>query len=533
MTTFSLLLVFLTGGELLTSWAGAPPTDLASFLEPVPALQRMEVDVEEEGLIDVISVPPEAEMQQAFANLSSDDHVAREQAGRTIRQAGEAARPMLERKAASDDAEVAAAAGTLLEELNDGALYTKRILAVRALEQMESHRALPALKDLAEHARGTQQPTLAAAALDAVSVINRGEPLRPAGQKVLKDLCQHLPPEVRVCILAEMVTGARPFRFSSIIEMQREFFKSSEPLLANAGLTHEQAVERLKDVEEHDLIKTVSAIGNLRIDALAVLYSDSWAAKTKDLSGWVWIVKGLYEPARVQRLPPGEHMRDVQGVPVLPGGGFALALVDEHTIVMIFGGESEESTVELMGRVLSSLRGGPETGMSPAVEDALSQFQRDDVEEVRAAMAGHMMLNSKAKLRRDLQTRMDSIEPDEPDWPSVHKAALKLLHSSLDLHSFTGYMTHSGDIMIEAQANDARKAAAVETDLQELDHAVLRMAERVCRAQWLKPVFYHLRESALETEQRDGEIHVEVSLGQLWERYMMVICVESKMFMAD
>ncbi|MFP4027722.1 MAG: hypothetical protein ACLFWL_08025 [Candidatus Brocadiia bacterium] len=153
---------------LATNITGAPPGDLASFLEPTETLQTMQITTNQENLLNLLDAGPDTENA-----------------------------------------------------------YVKKLLAIRALEKMKVEKAIPQLQKIA---RG-DDITLSDAAAQAIAVIEGKDLPRPDRKKVLQTLSKNVPADIGFVLCTVLTNKSRGKKLQYHFDMMRKNLPTLDKLL--------------------------------------------------------------------------------------------------------------------------------------------------------------------------------------------------------------------------------------------------------------------------------------------------------------
>jgi hypothetical protein len=535
-----IMMALLMGGELITGVLQEPPRDLASLIEPVPALEQMQQPTDEDALIALLDVEPqegpdEKALRQAVEELAHREFAVREKAAEKLRRAGPAARPFLKEAARSDDPEVRLTAREILGELNKQQQaaqrvdmgYTRKLLAVRALEQMKSTKALPALKKLAE----SDDITLSAAAADAVAVIGGGKPERPSGMEAMKAIAHRLPSDTALLAIGEFVTGARTITLTDLAEEISKEADGSEAFYQAMGTTaaHMKAsLQSMKGVGATHLVQVLGMAGNIRVDAAAMVFPDNWSDNPDHV--WIaWVLHGLYDPERLGSALARDYggnngFRKIDGVPVYGKRWDPhIALVDRNTLAIVIGDVGDQDLVA--GPIVRSLKAEPREELSPAAAEAMAQFERPNV---RIGLGARMFLSPDllAEGRRELAQEIDraAARQDTDLDDRLGLAGMRTVAALLEMEELSGYMTTDGTIELTGRANDAAAATDLSMALKGLNDVFVDTAKGLAEGmdEELKGMFADMQKGPMQTASEGRKVSAGGTLEGVLEHISML-----------
>jgi hypothetical protein len=223
---------------------------------------------------------------------------------------------------------------------------------------------------------------------------------------------------------------------------------------------------------------------------------------------WIaWVMKGLYDPERLGRVfaanMNADDYREVLGVPVW-GGHYDphFALVDRHTLAIV---AAPSDCMEAAERaVIDALKGEPAEELLPVAEQALAQFEQEDV-KVRMGAAGRMFLGADllAGVRADLARWRQRANPAEQDIDDrLEFASLHMIAAMLDLESASGCMTYDGEIKLTGTAHDAPAATEVTMSIKGMNDVFADLAKKMTEGadDGMKDMLEDLQKGPLEAD---------------------------------
>jgi len=488
--SFKFLVLILFSGGVLNQLNQAPPRDLASLVSPKTALRQLSVPDDEASLIALIRTrgKPSLEehaLRRAIADLGAEEARTRQNAAKRLLAAGPVARPYIEEAARSDDPEVRLTARELLQKLKAAKAsmagdteYVKKLYAVRALEEMKSRKAIPALEAMAKG----RDITLRAAAAEALAAIRGDEVKRPSGVETLKWVSERLPKDVGFVGLLDLERNrrARTIRDS----LKAAFQKQGKPAPA-VGLGLPQIQEMLGMLEE-GVPRLLALTGNIRVDSVTMLSSERLGERR---AGYIaWVFKGLWDPARLRAACAGNLTgeMEVSGHKVFferYGGAFCFP--DEHTAVISVGpGRDGEHIREVVEALSGKRTGGPPRHLAWA-------FERVGKGKERLAAAGKLSEMQKVMLKEELGrevARMKArIAQNARPHRQVELAACEMLLRLADVAQFSGRLTPEGKVVLQGECARKESAEKLGKSLIGLEEQIRALA--VAELQQMPPQF--------------------------------------------
>lgn len=405
--SFLLLCVLLVGGDALQ----APPRDLLSLLDAQAALVRMGAPVDEDGLMAILSEQPDA------VGL-------------------------------------------------EGVPYVRKLLAIRALEQMNSCRAVPTLEAVA----AGQDVTLCDAAAEAIAAIRCQKGPRPSGSEALKGIARLIPDDAGFVLVADWERGSCDATLGARLKAAGRGLgnNASAFMGAHPGEPTTQA--------EKVILDALGQAGNFRLDALAVVCSNDLGAST----GYVCaIVKGLYDPSRMakacQTVMTRRSTFQTHTVYYEPSGP-AVCLLDERTAVVSFGPGDEAAH---MFRALTGILAERHT---PA-PSAAKAFEIIAEQNVRFAVSGALSKGQREEIRNALGPQVERLKVrSAPLDHQLGLAACEAVFGLAEAGRFAGRLAIGGDFAVTVSCPDAQAAAGLGTCLSGVQklgrQVVLQRVER-------------------------------------------------------
>ena len=486
MGVFSL--VFLAGfifPEVLQN----PPRDLASLVRVESALAQLGVKTDEANLIALLQKVQtggvdEAALQQAVADLAAEEFETRRQARDTLKSAGAAARPYLEKAAKSDDPEVRLAAGNLLRGLDarrarpgmDEA-YLKRLFAIRMLEKMKSKNALPALRSVAEG----NDITLAGAAREAIAVI-QGEAF-PAQEtrKWIEALSARLPADTGFVALLRLDRNRRDAAFVELMQKMMKD-KAIQTLMGSSGMPPDMTP--MFDRAERGLIEAIGLAGNIRVDAVATISSNEL---TDGDEGYIaWVFRGFWDPARVRKAFASGMSKEatIAGRRVLYSGySPALCVVDAKTAVFSMSDRKDASHIAPVLKALTAERGEHKTPahVLPAFKLVLKDGRQLGAAGALSERQKRLMRAEFASALKRAEARAGAAQTPER---KMKLAWLRLMMNLADANQFTADLDEKGTLTLTAEANEEKAAKVLHAALDQIQEG---MREQMAGAQGRMP----------------------------------------------
>jgi len=265
------LFLLVLGADLMAT----PPRDLASFLDPLVALEQLQVAADETNLINVLSEQgtPPADGEQGDV------------------------------------------------------LYVKKLFALRALEQKKSKAALGALDKMAKGG----DVTLRGAAAQAAAAIRGERTPRPSGAESLKRLASLVPENAGFVVALDHERDSRGITGREYLEMSKRRHGRE------AGLLEFAAMEEALPHTEKGILQALAAAGNVRVDAAVIVFSRDLGERTGYMCAIIGGLYDPERMAKVCRERfPGQCQFQTHTVYYEPGGP-AVCLLDEQTAVLSLG----------------------------------------------------------------------------------------------------------------------------------------------------------------------------------------------------
>lgn len=477
MSFLGLLLLF--GGKALPDFMNSPPRDLAALLAPEAVLQQMEVETEGDAALIALlegeepaEEPGDAALEQAIKDLGSADFAVRQAAAGKLREAGPAAKPLLQQATRSEDPEVRLSAEEILGELmlqeqkarvQGDREYVRKLYAIRLLEQRRSQEALPALRKVV----AGEDLTLADAAHQAIGAIT-GEEATQEVEPLADRLRGFVPVHAGFVMLTRLPRPTEDAEAKTLDDYLAPIFQQANAAMPGMMDPEDQA-EALSEAK-NGLLEVIAAAGNIRVDGAMLILSDDLGLN--DNAYGALVVKGFWDAKRVRAAlqKTTDQVREIAGQQVY-GGRFepAVCVPDVSTFIVTFGDAEEAGH---MARFLSAVETPPEqlaAHVAPAFElltetkglaaaGALSEGQRA---EIRAEMQGELQ-------RKQQQAPMDAED-------QLEKAGAELFLSLADVERYEGVASPGEELLIVAVAADEAaatrlqgQAVAVKTALQAM-----------------------------------------------------------------
>jgi len=403
MTSLTVILALLFGWDVLE----APPRDLASLVDPVVALEQMGVNTDEQSLIAVLEEGPATD---EATWLPGDD------------------------------------------------AYAKRLFAMRRLGRIRSRRAVAAFREIL----GGEDPTLREMARRALAAQELADYERPTGTDSLAGLAEMVPADVGFAVALDLERGSKVITFEDCFASLRAKLGKGADALFGGPERIEQTVARADEI----ILRAVSLVGNVRLDALALAFSEDLGPD----QGYVCaLLKGLYDPARAARaLQATFGTRETEGQTVFyRKGGPALCLLDETTAVVSFGpGENAEH----MERVLKGMAARRGRELPPPAAPAFRLVRR---QQARMAFSGTLSAAQKAKLKQQAEAALRELQGDEAgSQRPLRWAVYRLILAIADVDMFAGHSERGGQIVVSADCTDPDGAQALQAALSNLEQVL-------------------------------------------------------------
>jgi hypothetical protein len=251
---------------------------------------------------------------------------------------------------------------------------------------------------------------------------------------------------------------------------------------------------------------------------------------------WVgWVLKGVYDPERLERLLKStiarngqEVHREIHGVPVYGDRWDPhIALVDEHTLAIVIGDVEDQGQVA--EPLLRALTAESNDELAPAVQDALAQFERQNV---RIGAGGRMFLSPDllAEGRRELQQEVGRHANDQDGDldDKLELAAIRMARAMLELESARGYMTNDGKVTITADAGDNVDATAMAVALNGMNDVFVDTAKKLTEGapEAMREMFGQMQEGPIEATAQNGSVTLKTELPTLMEHITMLVYSE-------
>jgi HEAT repeats len=489
MTGMSFLMLLLLGGGTLDSVLQAPPGDLASLLTPKQVLEAAVVQTDEGTLIALASrgqteVPGMEAIRKAAADLGAADFRTRKAAKDTLSNAGAAAKDMLQEAAQSDDPEVHVTAQELLrsiagkareEERSGDAEYLKRLYAIRALGEMKSQKAVPALKAAVDDV----DPTIRDAAASALAAIAGKPAPRPDARKLLASMAPRLPQNLSLVAMLDMTSGSKPVTLAKAFAMLAAEM-AKQPTLPGvpADEVQRELVQTLPG-SRAELQRLIGKAGNMRVDAVTMIMPTQWnleGDRHENADVYIaWIIQGLCSPKRLRaalasRRGIQKRALDSGRIVLYGRREFAICVLDENTVLWAVGpgrdGRFIDSIVaqltrQVEGRRVATPLAAKTLGLLKPEGTRLAVATLPDklfapafLPEVQKELTGEI---ERTRNRPNFETRHDK---------KLETAFFELVLQSLTAYSLTGRLHVKGAVELKAQFADAEATKKLNTALE-------------------------------------------------------------------
>ena len=488
--SFKFLVLILFSGGVLNQLNQAPPRDLASLVPAKTALRQLGVPDDEASLIALMATSgkvtlEEHALRQAIADLGAEEGRIRRDATKRLLAAGPVARPYLEQAARSDDPEIRLTAREALQKLNavkasiqGDTEYVKKLYAIRALEEMKSKKAIPALEAMAKG----RDITLRAAAAEAMAQIRGDEVKRTSGMETLKWASERLPKDAGFVGLLDF---ERNRRARTIREFLKAAFQKGEKDAPAIDLGMAQ-IEEMLSLLEQEVPRLLALTGNIRVDSVTMLSSDRLGERR---AGYVaWVFKGLWDPTRLRAACAGNLTGEIQvsGHKVFferYGGAFCFP--DEHTAVISVGpGRNGEHIRDVLEALSAKRAGGPPKHLAWA-------FERMGQGKERLAAAGKLSEMQKALLKEELEGEVARMKARIARNPRPHRqielAACEMLIELADVAQFSGLLTPKGQVVLKGECAHKESAEKLSKSLGALEEQMRALA--AAQLQQMPPQF--------------------------------------------
>ncbi len=474
-----LFLMLFAGSSIFRGLLDAPPRDFASLLHPKKVLEQLQVQTDEASLIALLAPEDKVKigkdhMARATADLGSRDPTVRRRAREILEAAGENAIPHLEKARESEDVEVRETAKELLakvEKQRQAAIqnntdYLKKLMAIRALEQMKSKAALPALKQLADGG----DPTLSDAAANAVRIINGQAVQRPKGADTIKAVMARLPANAGFVATVDLERASRTQTIDVLLEALEKEAGKDPQMQAMVGQFGNVTMEI-----EKGLVKGLGQIGNVRIDSITMLASTDLG--TARHAGYVaWIFKGLHDPAMVANAIKAENSRikerQYKKQTVLFQSDIAFCSPDKNTLIIAVSEANDGSQIH----PILDAWGGPEKKVDPTLKPA---FDSVIAGRSRLAAAGSLSAAQKQLIKNELGANLAGIKQRMQNNPrpehAMEVAGFEMILEQLKVDRYFGYLDKDAQVIIESICPDADSARTVAAKVNALDRTLRDM----------------------------------------------------------
>jgi hypothetical protein len=472
-----LIMALLSSFTFIQGVVDAPPRDFASLLQAKAVLEQMNVTTDEATLITLIATDAtvkigEMRLKQAINDLQSEDRQARKMAEMLLDAAGDAAIPHLEKAVKSTDPEVKVTAQNLLRgiqqkrmaEARNNTGYVKKLMAIRALQDMKSKNALPALAVIAKGGN----PTLSDAAQTAVAIINGQEPKRTTGAATLKQVMTRLPMNVGFVAVLDMEKGSNPRTINAFVaDIQKQLEAEKNPQAKQVAPMMAAMMPQI----QKGMVQAIGMTGNIRIDSITVLTTaDMATGPGNDDGAAAFIFKGLHDPAMMtnllkqnRRIKEMKYKKDT----VLYQHDVAFCSVDKNTFVIAVSEANDGSQIYAF---LDAWHEQPNKilPMHKVAFDAVIAGKG------RLAVGGAMSDAQKAISRPEIQRELQRMKnrPNRGPEHAVQVAMLDMVVAAIDAKSYVGHIDPKLSIVIEATCKDAADAKAMADKLTKMDKAM-------------------------------------------------------------
>ena len=458
MSLFEAILYLYFGADLAAGLVKAPPRDLASLLSPRAALAEMKAPADEDSLLALLGgAAGVKDLAKMTRDLGSDAYKDRKRAAAALLSAGPAALPYLKKAGGSDDPEVRLTARELMAKLEKRGgregqtdrAYAKRLFAIRALQQMKSRKAIPALRRLCKDA----DATLADAARRALADLEGGKPTRPSGLETLKEVRRRLPADIAAVAFADLTRNAGWASLRERVDASPKTpgFPSLKPALEKA---------------EREVLGLVSRAGNIRIDSVTVTLSKSASLRSATM---IWVFKGLCDPDRlrpeIKRAFPRRYRSSGHMLFADSRRRRYVCVVDSHTAVYVQSSNRREAR-QWMDVFVFRLTGKPEQAAPGFAKRAIESLAKRPARVV----AGAVFDEQARREWRETQERATETwktAPKEQD-PEFGMAMARALGSLANITGFSARMDLKGEVSVEARCPDGDKAGLTAAALAKL-----------------------------------------------------------------
>ena len=467
-------LLLLVSGDFLVRFLNAPPRDLAALVQPQVVLQQAGVEVKEDVLIALVEVPKKdvldhAALALAAADLGAEAYQVRQRAVETLRKAGAAAKPYLEKASTSDDPEIRLTVAELLRALKKAKApsdegdrtYVKRLLAIRMLEQLRSRKALPALRQVAAGA----DLTLADAARQAMALIQGAGAPAVAARRAADEVSGMVSENVGFIALLDISRGRQDGTLRQYVEAA---LKDKDP--RSLGVRDPSHLDQWLGRMEKGVVAIIARCGNARVDWVAMVTSGDLGAERR--RGYVaWVFKGFWDPARLRKAcaqAMRQQMTVGERVVFHNGHGPAVCIFDERTAVISIGdGRDGEHMRQFLEELPARGKGRIPAHAGPALKMVAGG-------QVRLAASGALSDGQRAELRREIQQEIQRIEQRIQQGrkrgdTDLILAACRMLLDLTGVDAFSAHVGPGGKLIAQARCPENAPAAALHKSLTTVE----------------------------------------------------------------
>ena len=359
-------LVFVCGVVMLLFLP--PMRDLASLVDAEAALQRLEVQTDEQSLLALLQETEGTADRSVAASPAPDSTIVQKL------------------------------------ELQKDYGCVKKLFAIRMLEQMKSRKAIPVLKSMAQ----SRDVTLRDASAQAIAVIEGKEIPCHDGKASLRMFATIVPEDAEFVLALDCTQGRRERTVSEYLNLLETNLRG---LTARLGGDGQEALERIEDA----LIDALSVVGNVRIDSLTIF---SLPGSGGERGHHCLALAGFYDPGRVGKacgaVFDSQRTWDRGTVFHTGGDGFrpAVWLLDDDMVLIYVGLSPEKKNLDHLLAGLKTDGVAPAPGLSqPAMQIVLNTPARI------AASWRPSDSNRKAlamKVHQTVQMKMQSLQARPP-----------------------------------------------------------------------------------------------------------------------
>jgi len=469
------LIMLVCSGGVLDNALQTPPGDLASLLTPTGVLESLQTPMDEDALIEITSqgrveAPGMDAIRKAAKDLGAADFRTRKAARDTLREAGPLATELLQEAAKSDDPEVRLSAQELLRDMAGKAQardrggdsdYVKRLFAIRALGDMKSQKAVPALKLAVKDTDATIRDA-ARSALAAIA----GKPLpRPDARKLLASMATRLPHNLSLVAMLDLTSGAKPITLGKVFEMMTEAAgqQPAQPRMP-FGRGIERMLNQMQPRSYTGLRRLIGTAGNMRVDAVTMIISDNWSFEDEDnpTAYIAWIFQGLCSP---ERLTATLTMNTRLQKRALPGGqtvlydrhDFGICILDANAVIWAIGPGAECLYMDRIVKELHTERNAPTPAL---ITNALTLMRPEGTRLALAALpdtffAPEFLPEAHKQVNRQTDRIRNRKDLEKRPGTKVELASFELLLPALAASSITGHLDAKGAVELKAKCADA------------------------------------------------------------------------------